>query len=409
MRYFRKGYILPLIIVLVVAIGLLGIITYLKFFQPLKFSKQEQRKVEVKSSEWKLINHSKEVSFQNEFKGEKVYSGREFLDMKFNGNYWLLGRGSAETLDHFYKYDSKGFTNLSQQFVDINEIWHIAWNNDYWLLGNSNYVFTKSQLVRYDGKNYTDLTDQFRKTTCPSSYAGHINISNIFALKSVFLIVSNTDLNSCYALYDGSKFQNISELFPLHPKDSALQGQRVLYNIGDCYNQVCYLTSESVSDHIVKFDVKLNKVEQISINDLTNGGIKDALVGLKVNNNGEWLFQLTSFDIKNKSSKNILLSYDSSNRSSKVIYQKDGNLVLQESIMLEGWDSAVSKWVILHSRCSGEDKKICNFSINHLEGDKLSKISVDLPESSEVPTIGISAGDYLISYQDQLLEAKLNK
>ena len=409
-----KGFavIFILIAFLMTIVATTGTIFYFKSRQAQNKSSSEYNPLKLNATQgakWKLINHTKEVSFQNIFDGKQVYSGRSFIDMQSNGAYWLLGRGdSNSSLDHFYKYDSKGFANLSQKFIDMDQIWHIAWNDDYWLLGNSNYVFTKSQLVRYDGKDYSDLTEQFRKTPCHSTYEGHINLSKILAFKSGFLIVSNTDLNSCYALYNGSKFQNISDNFPLHPKDSGLIDQRVLYSIGDCHNQVCYLASESGGDLIAKYDIKLNKVDLISISDLTGGNIKDAIVSqIKVNNNGEWIFELASFDIKNKSSKYILLNYDSSNRSSKVLYQKDGDIVGQESITLEGWDPAVSKWVILTSKCSGEDKKICSFSINQLEGDKLSKIPVDLPESSNVPTVRISSGDYLISYKDQLFEAKL--
>jgi hypothetical protein len=117
-----------------------------------------------------------------------IYSPYRIRDMKYNGRYWLLlyvlagTEGSA-----LIKYDGLKFELLpykppvfaTRQWPPIGDG---EWGSRYWLIGTYRYVhpgmpekvqeYMKPSLIKYDGENFEDVSDEFEKAVERKSVCG---------------------------------------------------------------------------------------------------------------------------------------------------------------------------------------------------------------------------------------------
>lgn len=153
----------------------------------------------------------------------------------WNGHYWLIGGGWAGNIIpsfRLFRYDGSNFTDLSDQFSNLvlnGAVQSIQWNGNYWLVGGIGF------LVKYDGQEFTDLTPELNHVIAPQ-YSVHACCNAVNALSwngTEWMIAGGTPIALTYSLqpinawavtYDGHKFTDISPLLPTeiaHPTENS--------------------------------------------------------------------------------------------------------------------------------------------------------------------------------------------
>ncbi|MEK7558791.1 MAG: hypothetical protein AAB521_00630 [Patescibacteria group bacterium] len=360
------------------------------------------------NAKWILVDHSDKIPFTTSRDGTIPFG--TFYDMKSNGNYWLMGRNANMKWNHFYRYSSEeGFKNLSSE-VPESDVNYISWNGKSWILSNINSFQNKQRLIEFDGNNFTDLSEQFRQLSCSRDYELTYESPNIQAVFTVGDSIIYNYTGPCYAKYEDGKFQDISNYFPNDKK-------RESYKIGDCSDSVCYLASESSTDRFIIFKPKDNGVEKISLSELTNGKIKNAIISDIKTNGKEVLIDLFQLGEEKKVTHIILKYYHDRKKVEEILKSEvsysDSNVSSTEHYLLGGWDSKFSTWIILGSKCKPQSRDIgmnCEGTVYHIDGDELSPLPIKLPEFDPSDfRMEVFGSDYMISSRNRLYEVTFTR
>jgi hypothetical protein len=132
----------------------------------------------------------------------------------WNGRYWLVG-GGYEGAGVLFTFDGSGIVDLTTKIRDairgFVSVQALAWNGEYWLIGGIGF------LAEYDGRNFTDLTQQLTNSlSMPDFYTvnaiawngrswmigGGVPIAQV-ATGNAWL-VSNSSVASSFSLFESN-------------------------------------------------------------------------------------------------------------------------------------------------------------------------------------------------------------
>jgi len=183
-----------------------------------------------------------------------LYDGNKFIDFSgdipnqwdgvlfanaWNGHYWLVGGGWQGNEGVLYRFDGANFTDLSDQLDSamwksgrqFDSVQTIGWNGDYWLLGGVGF------LAKYDGLNFTDLTPDLNAALAHRyalNYRACCNAVNAVAWDGISWQIGGgaplatvQPINAWAVSYDGVRFTDLTSIIPSYVGNAA-QGSSIL-------------------------------------------------------------------------------------------------------------------------------------------------------------------------------------
>ena len=175
-------------------------------------------------------------TFQANHMGLALFDGRIFSDLSpeipnqwdaplfangWNGHYWLVGGGWEGNEGELLKYEGSNLTDLSEQFesiVSFQSVQTIQWNGNYWLIGGVGF------LMKYDGQNLTNLTPQLNEALLRQNRLSTLNCCNSvnalawngssWAIGGGAPVANTQPLRAWSAEFDGTSFKDTTAALP---------------------------------------------------------------------------------------------------------------------------------------------------------------------------------------------------